>query len=37
MIFHTKDLLILNRLKKNNCFTKEIKKSLIEEYINEKY
>jgi hypothetical protein len=37
MIFHTKDLLILNRLKKNNCFSKEIKDSLIAEYINEKY
>jgi len=37
MIFHTKDRLILNRLKKNNCFSKEIKKSLISEYINKKY
>jgi hypothetical protein len=37
MIFHTKDLLILNRLKKNNCFSNEVKKSLIDEYINKKY
>ena len=37
MIFHTKDLLILNRLKKHNCFSKEIRESLISEYINKKY
>lgn len=37
MIFHTKDQLILNRLKKNNCFCEKIKESVIAEYINEKY
>jgi len=37
VIFHTKDRLILNRLKKNGCFLEGIKNSLIDEYINKKY
>lgn len=37
LIFHTKDQLILNRLKKNNCFLDEVKESVISEYINKKY
>jgi hypothetical protein len=37
VIFHTRDKLILNRLKKNGCFIDGIRDSLIDEYINEKY
>lgn len=34
VIFHTKDLLILNRLKNNKCFIDEIRPSVISNYIN---
>jgi hypothetical protein len=37
VIFHTRDKLILNRLKKNGCFIDGIRDSLIDEYINKKY
>lgn len=37
MIFHTKDKMILNRLKKHGCFIDQVKESMISEYINKKY
>lgn len=37
IIFHTKDKLILNRLKKNDVFKAGIRDSVITNYINKKY
>lgn len=37
MILHSTSEAVLNRLRSENCFSEEVKKSLIDSYINHKY